>query len=438
MELKKIFGNSLWQIGEKILTMLVTVIATSLIARYLGPQDYGVVNYIISVVSLFTAFSTFGMQEITIKDFVNEEDSKEHILGTSFVIRFIGGILLIMISQITLYILNGANITYQILGIIMGSCILFKSFEVIEYYLQSQMNLKTTAIIRFITTITVAISRILIVIFDGGIIGFTFTYLLDAAIAGVLFLIYYKNKVTKSRWRFNKIYARKILKRCWYVAIAGLLGTIYMRIDQIMLGNMLINTAENGLYSAAIRIAEMWYFVPTAVIASFQPSITEYKKTKNNEEYTRRLQQLYDIVAGIGIFFGISIMLFGGLAVNILYGPEYAGATNVLMISVWAGLFATLGSARAIWLINENLQKYTIVYTVVGAVVNIVLNYLMIPSLGAMGAAITTLISQFVANILVLFFFKDTRKTSVMLLKSIFLNKTAINALKRFKNYFRR
>ena len=438
MELKKIFGNSMWQISEKILTMLVSIIATSLIARYLGPEEYGMVNYIISVVSLFTAFSTLGMQELTIKDIINEEDSKENILGTSFVIRIIGGIVLIIISQITLYILNGPNAMYQILGIIMGSCMLFKSFEVIEYYLQAQMNLKTSAIIRFVTTIVVAISRILVVAFDGGVIGFTFTYLLDAIIAGLLFWIYYKNKVTKEKWKIEKKYAKDILKRCWYIAIAGLFGTIYMRIDQIMLGSMLVDTIENGIYSAAVKIAEMWYFVPMAIITSFQPSITEFKKTKSRKEYSRRVQQLYDIVAVVGIFFGISIMLFGGIAVNILYGSEYAGATNVLRISVWAGLFATLGSARSIWLINENLQRYTIVYTITGAIVNIVLNYIMIPSFGAVGAAITTLISQFAANILALFFFKDTKKSSIMLLKSIFLNKTLINALKRIKDYLRR
>lgn len=430
MDIKKIFGNSLWQISEKILTMIFTVVVTSIIARYLGPQEYGVVNYIISVVSLFTAFSTFGMQEILIKDFVKKEEERNVILGTSFIIRLVGGVILIAISQITLYILNGDNIRYQILGIIMGACMLFKSFEVIEYYFQSQMKLKISSIIRFTTTVVVAISRILIVVFNTGTIGFIFTYLIDAIVAGTLFLIFYKNKVSDERWKFNKNYAKKIFQRCWYVAVAGLLGTIYMRIDQIMLGKMLIDTTENGIYSAAVKIAEMWYFVPTAINASFQPSITEYKQTKSDKEYNGQVQKLYDVVAIIGMFFGIAITIFGGLIVYILYGTEYAEATKVLKISVWAGLFATLGSARVIWLINENLQKYSIVYTITGALVNIALNYIMIPHLGAVGAAITTLISQFVANILILLLFKDTRKSSIMLLKAIFL----VEPIRNIKN----
>ena len=180
----------MWQIIEKILTMIFTVIVTGVVARYLGTERYGTVNYIISVVMLFTTFSTLGMEKITINDLVGEKDSKESIIGTSFIIRIFGGIVLIIVSQITLYILTNGDKLSQILGIIMGTCMVFKSFEVIEYYLQSKMNLKTVSTIRFITTLIVAISKLIVVWFDLGMIGFTFTYLIDAVVAGFLFYIY--------------------------------------------------------------------------------------------------------------------------------------------------------------------------------------------------------------------------------------------------------
>ena len=414
--LKKILGNSLWQISEKILTMLLSIVISGVIARYLGVEQYGLVNYVISVVSLFTAFSTLGMEKITIQDIVSQKDKEEVILGTSFIIRLIGGIVLIIISQITLYLLNGAVLIYQILGIIMGFCMVFKAFEVIEYYLQAHMNLKIVSVIRFTTAIIVAIAKVLVVLCDWGVIGFVLTYLVDAVTAGMLFYIYYKINRYK-KWKFSKGYAKKLLARCWYIAIAGLLSTMYMRIDQVMLGKMLTDTTENGIYSAAVRIAEMWYFIPSAIVASFQPNINARKKANDEEGYINLIQQLYDIVAIIGIAFGISITCFGWLAIDILYGTAYLQASRVLMVMAWAGLFATLGTARSIWLINENLQKYTIIYTLTGAITNVVLNYLLIPSLGALGAAITTLISQIVADLLTLMAFKKTRKSSIMILK---------------------
>lgn len=429
--LKNIFGNSMWQIGEKIITMIFSVFVTSIVARYLGTEDYGFVNYIISIVMLFTTFSTLGMEKITIKDIIEREESEERILGTSFYIRLIGGIVLIFISQITIYILDEKNMLAQLLGLIMGLCMIFRAYEVIEYYLQSQMKLKTISIIRFCSTFFVAILRILVVIFDWGIVGFTATYLFDAIIVAVLLKIWYKKR-KKLKFKFSLEYAKRILSKCWYVAISGLMVTLYMRIDQVMLGSMLDNKTENGIYSAAVRIAEIWYFVPTAIISAFQPAIV-MKKKHSEEQYEKTMQRLYDIVAIVGIAFGILITLFGDIAVQILYGEEYKGATSILKISVWAGLFATLGTARSVWLVNENLQKYSLIYTSVGCVTNIVLNYFLIPKIGAKGAAIATLIAQFVTNVLALVPFKKTRKSSTMILKSIFLNQTVKDVFKTFR-----
>lgn len=429
VNIKKIFGNSMWQISEKILTMIISVIVTSIVARYLGAENYGLVNYIISVVMLFTTFSTLGMEKITINDILDNKNSREEIIGSSFIIRLIGGIVLIIFSQITIYIITNGDMVSQLLGIIMGTCMLFKSFEVIEYYLQSQMDLKSVSIIRFLTTIITAISKILIVYFELGIIGFACTYLVDSIIAGCLFVIWYKKK-NKEKIRFNKEYAKNLLSKCWYVAIAGLLTTIYMRIDQVMLGTMMESKVENGIYSAAVRIAEMWYFVPLSIIASFQPAIMKNKNEGNILVYKSYMQRLYDVISIIGIVCGVIISLFGGIAVYILYGSEYIGASNVLSISVWAGVFATLGSARSVWLVAESKQKYTLVYTMLGCIINIVLNSILIPKEGAIGAAIATLVAQLIANVFALMPFKETRESSIMILKSIFINKTCVDFAK--------
>lgn len=434
---KRIFGNSMWQISEKIVTMLLTIVVTSFIARYLGKEKYGLANYIISVVMLFTTFSTFGMEKITINDIVEGKYSKENIIGTSFLIRLIGGVILIIISQITLYVLTNGDGVSQLLGIIIGTSMLFKAFEVIEYYLQSKMNLKVVSIIRFVTTIFTAIAKLLVVYFDLGIIGFTCSYLIDAMVAGFLFQIWYK-KNNKTRWKISKEYAKNLLSRCWYIAVAGLMTTIYMRIDQVMLGSMLDSKTENGIYSAAVRIAEMWYFVPLAIIASFQPVIMQRKKEGNELEYKKNMQRLYDFVAIIGIVCGIVISLFGWIAVDILYGSEYSGASDVLSISVWAGLFATLGSARSVWLVAEDKQKYTLVYTLTGCVINVLLNSILIPEFGAIGAGIATLVAQLIANVFALMPFKNTRESSTMIIKSIFYNGTVIDVVKYLINKLRK
>lgn len=428
--LKKILGNSIWQIAEKIITMIISVIVTGMMARYLGAEEYGIVNYVISVVALFTAFSTLGMDQITIKDLIDNPNKKDSILGTSFIIRIIGSLILIFISQITLYVCGKANALYQILGIIYSSSMIFKAFEVIEYYLQSKMKLKVTSIIRFITAILVAVIKLLVIKFDFGMIGLTLSYLFDSVIAAILFFIYFKIK-NNEKMKVEKKYAKELLSKCWYIAVSSLLTTLYMRIDQVMLGSMLVDKTENGIYAAAVKIAEMWYFIPLALITSFQPVIVAKKNAKEEEDYMKFMQKLYDVVAIIGIICGIGITLFGRIAVNILYGAEYIASYKVLIISVWAGLFATINCARMIWLISENLQKYTICYTSIGVILNIVLNIVLIPQIGAIGAAIATLISQVVTNVFVLMLFKKTRISSIMILKALFKNQVLKESIKK-------
>jgi O-antigen/teichoic acid export membrane protein len=185
---------------------------------------------------------------------------------------------------------------------------------------------------------------------------------------------------------------------------------------------MLQDKAELGLYSAAVRIAEMWYFVPMAVIASFNPVIMKNKKISESSYY-KSVQTLYNLVAWLGISFGVIILIFAKPIVGILYGPDYINASSILAISIWAGTFAMLGSARSSWLICENLQKYSMVYIFAGCITNIILNFFLIPSLKAYGAAIATLISQILVVIIVPALFKKTRVSAYMLIRAFSLKR---------------
>jgi len=190
-----------------------------------------------------------------------------------------------------------------------------------------------------------------------------------------------------------------------------------MRIDQVMLGSMMPTKVELGVYSAAVQIASMWYFVPMAVITSLMPVIMNKKKINENS-YLKSVQLLYTIVAWIGIGFSVFILLFSKRIVSILYGADFLKSANILSVSIWAGTFAMLGSARGTWLICEGLQKYSMVYIGAGCISNIILNYLLIPVLGGYGAAIATLVSQVIVVIIAPSFFKETRISSIMILKA--------------------
>lgn len=414
---KKVFENSRWLVGNSIFNMILGVFITAVVARYFGPNKFGQLNYAIAYVSLFTAIANLGLETLTVKNIVDKTWDEGTILCTSFILRVIGGIILTIVAYIIINIIEPNDNNIHILVLTMSFTITLKAFEVIEYWIQAYQIAKISSIIRMSTYVLVSLLKIVVVLFIGSITAFALIYLIDSAVFGIVSLIvYFKIREKTVPWKFNIIYAKYILSQSWYLILAGLMVSLYNRIDQVMLGLMLTNKTETGLYSAAVTIAEMWYFVPMAIIISFKPVIMS-KKNENKEDYCRSIQTLYNTITFISLTFGILIIIFSKIIVSILYGAAFIKSADILIILVWAGTFAMLGCCRSIWLVSEGLQKYSMFYTFIGCIVNIPLNYFLIPTYGAYGAAIATLLAQF-ANIIALSFFKDTKISSVMILKS--------------------
>ncbi|PGK34791.1 polysaccharide biosynthesis protein [Bacillus anthracis] len=414
----KIISNASWLVGDKVFNMVIGVFVMALVARYLGPENYGLYNYALAFVTLFTALSTLGLETLSVKSIVHQEEEEGTILYTSLILRVLGGIVVVFFASISVRVLAPNEPLIHVLVMIMSFTMIIKSLEVIEYWIQAYQKSKISSLIRMGAYVFSALLKIAFVFFNGNLLHLALIYTSDALIVGIALVIaYFKNRTSYTKWKFKFQYAKKVLSKSWYLILSGLMVTLYMQIDKVMLGSMLTNKKELGMYSAATQIASMWYFVPLAVITSFQPIIMK-KKLQSHKSYINSMQTLYSIVAWIGIVFGICMILFSDLIVAILYGHEYKHAANIVTISVWAGTFATLGSARSIWLLVENLQKYTLLYTSAGLIINVGLNYLLIPNYGGFGAAFATLIAQAFANIFVLAFFKKTRISSIMIIKA--------------------
>lgn len=415
----KIINNAGWLVGDKVFTMIIGVFVMALVARYLGPGNFGIYNYALAFVTLFTALSTLGLDTLSVKSIIEKKEEEGTILFTSLVLRVIGGIILTLLSSIIIQIIAPNEPLVHILVLILSFTMIFKSLEVIEYWIQAYQKSKISSLIRMGSYVFSALVKVSFVLLEGTLYHLALIYMLDALLVGLaLFIAYFKIRASQTKWKFKFQYAKNILSQSWYLILSGVMVTLYMQIDKIMLGSMLQNKEELGVYSAASQIATMWYFVPLAIITSFKPVIIK-AKIDNEKRYINIIQALYSIITWIGILFGVFLLLFSDIIVFILYGEEYINAGNLVAISVWAGTFATLGSARSVWLLTENLQKYSLVQTFIGVIINVGLNYILIPIYGGLGAAIATLIAQIFANIIVLFFFKKTRISSVMIIKSL-------------------
>jgi O-antigen/teichoic acid export membrane protein len=259
--------------------------------------------------------------------------------------------------------------------------------------------------------------RVVLIITGKPLISFVFTYTIDFLLNSLFLLLFYKKEKEGKLfdWRVEISVIKGLLKDSWPLILSGFATMIYMKIDQIMIGKILGDT-ELGIYASAVKLSEAWYFIPTVVTSSVFPAILNAKR-KDINLYNKRLQTLYDFFMWFTIIFSIIISCLSSQIINLFYGKEYINAGPVLAIHIWAGFAVFLGIASGKYLIAENMTKFSFIRTVVGAVVNVVSNIILLPRIGIIGAAVSTLFSYTASTFSVLFI-PETRDLGKNLLKS--------------------
>lgn len=417
----KYFKNTSWLFTEKILRVIAGLFIGIWIARYLGPENFGLFSYAQSFAALFTIFATLGLDQIVIRELIKDESARDKLLGTAFILKLFGAF--VVLGTLIFSTLSGINTAEtNLLILIIASSTVFQSFNVIDFYFQSKVLSKFVVLANVISLIISSLVKIILLLNEASLVAFAFVSLFDTFILASGYVYFYlKNNLNINKWSFDWLLAKALLKDSWPLILTGFVISVYMKVDQIMISEMLGYQAV-GEYAAAVKLSEAWYFVPTVIASSVFPSIINTKK--NNEKlYYTRLQKLYSLVVKIALLIAISISFMSDWFVNLLYGQQFIEAGSVLVIHIWAGIFAFLGIASRKWLVAENLSMLSFWRTFFGMVINIVMNLLLIPRYGIQGAAVATLISQVAAAYLFDVLCIKTRSNFVMKTKALFLIK---------------
>lgn len=415
---QKVLSNTGWLFFDKIFRMGAGLLVIVWIARYLGPEQYGLFSYACAFVALFSAIAALGLDGIVIRNIVRDPSCAAGTLGTAFVLKLLGGAaaLLISLGSITL-LHHGETLTYWLVGITAAGLI-FQAFDTIDFWFQSQIQSKYVVYARNVAFTVVALIKIALILAKAPLVAFAWAGLAEIAIGSLGLVVVYQAKgQTIKTWLANLAYARNLIKDSWPLILSGIMIMIYMRIDQVMIGNM-VGNAEVGIYSAAVRIAEAWYFIPMTIVGSVFPSIVEAKAI-SEELFYGRLQKLYNLMALMAYLVALPITLMSGWLVTILFGAAYARAGPMLSVLVWAGLFTNLGVARSSFLTTMNWTRIHFMTVSLGCIVNIVLNYLLIPLYGGMGAVAASCVAYWFAAHGACFIYKPLHKTGYMLTKAM-------------------
>jgi len=417
-ELRKILSNTGWLFASYISRYGLTFLIELWMARYLGPQQFGLYNYVIAFVTLLGTLASLGVNNVVVREIVRTPSERGEILGTAFTLKLAGALLTWPLTLLAIYLLRPDDGLARLMAGIIAAGTLFQAFDVIEYWFQSQVKSKFAVLAKTAALIAVSVLRVGLLYTRSPLITFACAATLELALSAAGLIIAYR-KTGDSLWKWKATFARaKLLLRDGLPLLLSWFSIIfYMKIDQVMLGEWAGDKAV-GIYSVVVRLSEVWYFIPVSIASSALPSIIEAKKI-SEQVYRQRMQRLLYLLSAMAYGIAIPMTFLSGWLVTLLFGERYAEAGPALSVHIWAGVPVFLGVVKDSYLLTEGLTRLSFVMAFGGAVINVALNYFLIPRYGALGAAIATVAAYSSANVWLCFLYKRTRSIGSMMLKAL-------------------
>jgi O-antigen/teichoic acid export membrane protein len=424
---EKYFKNTGMLFVGRIGSLAIKMIVSIMLARYLGRGNNGIINGGLAYIYFFSAIATLGLDQFIVKELHQFPDNRDQILGTSFWMKIMAGLCCVPIIY-TAYLIYPAKGTPYNYILIFSTIGIIQAFTVIDAYFQSQVQSKYIMQVQIAGNLISAIIKLLLIYTKQPLIYFIYAYTFDFLLISVGYYFTYQRKQRSIfKWSFNYKLAVKLLKYSWPLIISGIMVSLYMKIDAIMLQNI-AGVKEAGAYATVAQFSEAWNFIPAVIVTSLFPAILNAKRD-DISRYKKRIQHLYDLMVYLSLPVAI-IITFASPLIYKLLTPEYAYAAPTLSVHIWSGVFVFLGAASSQYLIAENFNKLTFIRTGFGAIVNIALNLILIPHMGMMGAAIATLVAYASATFFIIFIPKVSDQ-GVMMFKSLFLISLAQKIIKR-------
>lgn len=419
--IRNIIANMLWLSAGRIFRVAIAFVVVAWMARYLGADKFGTLNYGFALVGIFANTARLGLHHFIVRDTVNEPENRSIILGTAFFLQLISGFISFIAIGCTIFLLRPDDPLSRMIIMIMSGSLLFQNFEVIDSWFQSQVQSKHSVIASNVAFLMMTVVRIILLQTQAPFITFAIVVLVENILLTINYIIAYQKTGEKiQNWRANWTYAKKILKVSWPLIFSDLSVMVYIYIDQIMIGQ-LSDFRAVGIYAVAVKLSENWVFLVLFITRSFTPHIIEGKKI-SEKVYYQRLQNLCNLLALV--FYGVAIPLtfFSTPLIVLFFGPNYAASGFVLSIHIWSSIWYCFGNVKEIWIATEELTKFAFITNFTGAIMNILLNLVLIPLYQEIGAAIATVISYSLTVYGMCFIYPPARKFGWVMTKALGLN----------------
>ncbi len=403
---KRHFLNLGWMFFARIIGMVVSIIVSAYITRLLGPTSYGELSYALSLITLFSVFSSLGIEQVLYRELIKRPQDKNELLGSSIAIKIVAGSLTSLLVLVIAYISTSDPLSFWLV-VIMSLSFLFNGWNIVAYEFQAEVKSRYPAIVTLYVTLVLSVIKLGTVVLGGGVIYLAAIVTLEQILYMIFFIFIRQKYIGSIKCWFAKWNTVKyLILSSFPLMISAWFIIIYTRVDQVIIKHLL-DTKSVGLYDAGVRIAEALQFIPQFIVHSLFPALLG-AKILNGNIYSKRFIRLTLFLIVITTIIAGSITVLAKPIILILYGSEFVASIGVLQIYSWAGVAVAIWYVAQYFLLAEDKQFVTLLSTFLVMVINVGLNFFLIPKYGIYGAAWATTISYF-CGIIVLILYKNIR-----------------------------
>jgi polysaccharide transporter, PST family len=413
-------ANFGWLSVERVGRVVLGALVGLLVARYLGPDRLGSLSYCAAIVLLLGFLPALGLDPVIKRELLRRPTDTAELLASAFLARLLAGAvgyLGVLAAAYSEWGVTGVEArVFAILGLILFQPVL----HIPDLWLQTQLRAKWSVGVQLAALAVSSLLRIALIASEASLPAFAWVIVGEMTLVGAGYFVGGRKAGLSFPLTAARVATmRRLVGEAWPLMFASLAIVVYMKIDEVML-RQLTGPAEVGIYAAAAKLSEIWYFVPTALASSLLPALLRSRE-QNATNYGGRLQQYYDFSAAAAYALSVPIALLAPWIIRLAYGAEFSAAGPILAVHIWSSVFVFLGVARGQWLVNEGLQKFYLASTAAGAVANIALNFIAIPRWGGLGAAYATVISYALAAWLTSYFHPAVRAAAVMQTRALLI-----------------
>jgi PST family polysaccharide transporter len=390
--------NTSWLLLERAVRLVLGVLVSAWVARYLGPTQFGQLSYVLTFIVLFQAFAGLGIDSILVRDLSRDPAHSSKYIGSALALRALAGLICWAIATLSMCIIENFDWEMVLIAAIVGSSLITQAFDVFDLWFQSQSKNKLTVIVKLTAYLLASLVKIICILAKASLVVFSAVTALEFLLVAVGLTIAFRKNKLPIPLEFSRSSAKQLLAESWPLIFATLSVALYMRVD-IMMIKSILGEKYVGYYAAAVSLSNLWHVLPMSICASAAPIIA-LKKIEGDREYYDALLQLFRLGLITSLSISVVVFFISDFLTFILYGHEFVDTGKILKIHIFTNIPVFLGVVRSLWTVNERQRWFSIWSTLGGASLSLALNWLLLPNFGVTGAAFSAVLSYFMSAVL--------------------------------------